>query len=230
MGSGCHFVTWALSQSLSRCTFCVGIVVCANLLLWQPMAKKGRWELFTAHTALTSLLSNPPVVAAMKSWSNPGQVDLHGLRQRFFFLTRLVSNNPTFSSLMLHYLWMTVSRSIPFPVWTGCHSHPGEEKHTELSRECVKLCPVCPLQMSLPQPFQWLSNHITNACLISFCHGWVFLLPPHSHTQTCTQLLAGILERLGLHLKQFTTEIIGLWKDSLYAESSHSICIRVRQI
>lgn len=37
----------------------------------------------------------------------------------------------------------------------------------------------------------WLGNHITNACLISFCHGWVSPLPPaqtHKSTQTHTNI------------------------------------------
>ena len=161
------FFTW-LCRADVLCIDCGWLPSCC---CWQPRAKKGRWELFTTHTALTSLLSNPPAVVWMESFagSNSGRVDLKGppLGARLSCFPSRRSSGHLFFDVIT---WAKTSASIIFIV-------SGTVQHGRAAR-----CPLCPTDVSEAPPWSltqpgWLCNHITIACLISFCHGWVSL--PH---------------------------------------------------
>jgi len=147
---GCHFSRGSVAEISSNLTYCVWIVVSATLLLWQPRAKKGRWKLFTAHAALTSLLYNPPAGVPMQSLSgsNSGRVDLNGPR-----LQSLMIHIPEF--FQNHHfvdvsvvIWLTASLSITLTICAHCYWLSGNVMQTRYN--WTSQHPLCPVSTKAP--------------------------------------------------------------------------------
>lgn len=207
--------------------YCVRIVFDAKLLPWQPWAKQERWELFSTHTALRSLLSNTPAVIKMKSFSgsNSGHVDLKWPGPR-----SLISNSASSCFVVFFNVFSLSKRQ---PAWASFSASPPTATSLSLTgmrthRKWISQCPLWPVQMSPPKrpPGQWHSQadfviillmHVSLVCAKAECLCFLLLFSSslslshtQNHTQPSSQLLAGIWECLGLHLKQFTGEIIAL--------------------
>lgn len=188
----------------------VCIVVCAELLLWQPRATRGRWELFTTHTAFTSLLSNPPAVVLdeILCWIN--------LRTRWPKQTQTASfmlRTPYF--IKLHAItceWQPVRATRPpsahavLPVTSRCGNV------LQVKYKWTSQCPLCRMQMSLPKrpSVLWHSQadfviilpmHVSLVSAMAQCPCLLLLyscphtdthtrMHPHTHTHTHAHWLA----------------------------------------